>query len=147
MRPGPAGGFRGKTADGCRNRESVAVELHMMWQVWRQDDNGNRFLVGSYPTRELAQARMDELSRSPHRQTYWISEKPGKATAGDGGAVFIRFIQWPAAIRAAGHCFVCNDPVFRHFSNLVPLRHQRPPLKMEEIGVNRLLTGRLCSRC
>ena len=61
----------------------MTVELQMIWQVWRQDDNGNRFLVGSYPTRELAQARISELSRTQHKQTYWISEEPVEAAGSD----------------------------------------------------------------
>jgi len=46
----------------------------MTWQLWRQDDNGNRFLVAVYPTRELAELRLAELTRGKHKQTYWISE-------------------------------------------------------------------------
>jgi hypothetical protein len=40
--------------------------------LWRQDDNGNRILVGIFATREEAQARLEDLSRHPHRQIYWI---------------------------------------------------------------------------
>jgi hypothetical protein len=35
----------------------------MAWQLWRQDDNGKRFLVGEYATRELAEVRLAELTR------------------------------------------------------------------------------------
>jgi hypothetical protein len=45
----------------------------MQWQLWRQDDNGNRFLVGGFATRELAERRMAELTQGSHKQTYWIS--------------------------------------------------------------------------
>ncbi len=45
--------------------------------LWRQDDNGNRFLVGCWPDRAAAEARMAELTRAPHKQTYWISGVPG----------------------------------------------------------------------
>jgi hypothetical protein len=48
------------------------IEL-MTWQVWRQDDNGNRFLVGSFPARELADQRIAELTHGHHKQSYWIS--------------------------------------------------------------------------
>jgi hypothetical protein len=51
----------------------------MNWQIWRQDDNGNRFLVGQFPSRERAEERLDELTRGHHKQTYWISEFHGEA--------------------------------------------------------------------
>jgi hypothetical protein len=44
----------------------------MTWQLWRQDDNGNRFLVGEFSTRELAELRLDELKRGEHKQIYWL---------------------------------------------------------------------------
>lgn len=50
----------------------------MKFELWRQDDNGNRFLVGSYPDRQAAGERLAELSRSPHKQTYWITERAGE---------------------------------------------------------------------
>jgi allophanate hydrolase subunit 2 len=45
----------------------------MRFSLWRQDDNGNRFLVGDFPDRATAEARLAELNRSFHKQTYWIS--------------------------------------------------------------------------
>ena len=30
----------------------------MAWQLWRQDDNGNRFLVDTFATKELAEERI-----------------------------------------------------------------------------------------
>ena len=51
----------------------------MAWHLWRQDDNGNRFLIDTYATRELAEDRIAELTRSPHKQTYWVSEEDNGA--------------------------------------------------------------------
>lgn len=45
----------------------------MAWQLWRQDDNGNRVLIDTYATREAAEIRMKELMQGHHKQTYWIS--------------------------------------------------------------------------
>jgi pimeloyl-ACP methyl ester carboxylesterase len=45
----------------------------MRFELWRQDDNGNRFLVGSYPDQSAAEARLAELTRVQHKQTYWIA--------------------------------------------------------------------------
>ena len=42
--------------------------------LWRQDDNGNRFLVGSFCDRIAAEQRLAELTRQLHKQTYWITE-------------------------------------------------------------------------
>ena len=41
-------------------------------ELWRQDDHGNRFLVGRFATHAAAVQRMAELARVPHKQTYWI---------------------------------------------------------------------------
>ncbi len=48
----------------------------MNFELWRQDDNGNRFLVGRFADRAAAEVRLAELTRSPHKQTYWITEQP-----------------------------------------------------------------------
>ena len=48
----------------------------MPWRLWRQDDNGNRFTVGEYDQRVDADARLTELTRHPHKQTYWLEELP-----------------------------------------------------------------------
>jgi hypothetical protein len=58
----------------------------MTWQLWRQDDNGIRFVVGDFATRELAESKMAELARGRHKQIYWISEarEHGESDTGDG---------------------------------------------------------------
>jgi len=45
----------------------------MRFELWRQDDNGNRFPVGCYPELSAAEGRLAELTRSLHKQTYWIT--------------------------------------------------------------------------
>jgi len=47
----------------------------MTYELWRQDDNGNHFLVGTFANRAAAEQRLAELTRVPHKQTYWITEK------------------------------------------------------------------------
>jgi len=49
------------------------------FELWRQDDNGNRFLVGVFTDRTGAELRLAELTLNPHKQTYWITEKPSSA--------------------------------------------------------------------
>lgn len=46
----------------------------MRYELWRQDDNGNRFLVGCFGELPAAETRLGELTRTPHKQTYWITE-------------------------------------------------------------------------
>lgn len=47
------------------------------FELWRQDDNGNRFRVGSFAERADAESRLVELTRLLHKQIYWITEKEG----------------------------------------------------------------------
>ncbi len=47
----------------------------VVFELWRQDDNGNRFLIGVFPGRAAAEEHMAELCRNPHKQIYWIAEK------------------------------------------------------------------------
>ena len=44
------------------------------FELWRQDDNGGRFLIGCYSRRLEAEAKLAELSRVAHKQFYWIVE-------------------------------------------------------------------------
>jgi hypothetical protein len=46
------------------------------FELWRQDDNGHRFLVDAFADRVDAEERLRDLTRSVHKQTYWICEKP-----------------------------------------------------------------------
>ncbi len=48
----------------------------MVYELWRQDDNGNRFAMGRWPDRASAEARLAQLSRGHHKQTYWITAVP-----------------------------------------------------------------------
>jgi hypothetical protein len=48
-------------------------EKRICFELWRQDDNGNRFLVGAFPTKAGAEKLLCDLTRNPHKQTYWIS--------------------------------------------------------------------------
>ena len=47
----------------------------MRFELWRQDDNGNRFLVASFPDRVAAEERLTELAHALHKQIYWITER------------------------------------------------------------------------
>lgn len=44
------------------------------FELWRQDDNGQRTCVDVFSAREQAVSRESMLSGSGHRQTYWVEE-------------------------------------------------------------------------
>lgn len=46
----------------------------MRFELWRQDDNGQRFLVDRYQDLDEARRRLAELTRVQHKQMYWIAE-------------------------------------------------------------------------
>lgn len=42
------------------------------WELWRQDDNGNRFVIGRFETAEAAEAEQRRFEALGHKQTYWV---------------------------------------------------------------------------
>ena len=56
------------------------------WRVVRQDDNGNRYLVGRHSTRDEAQQAIALLETGGHKQLYWIEGDPGEPVSGGFGA-------------------------------------------------------------
>ncbi|MFI9581352.1 SPOR domain-containing protein [Streptomyces sp. NPDC052236] len=49
------------------------------WLVVRQDDNGNRYRVGRYATKDEAQQTADRLDDREHKQLYSV-ERVGQTT-------------------------------------------------------------------
>jgi hypothetical protein len=55
------------------------------WVVWRQDDDGNRYVVARLPELAPAQALADEMEARGHRQVYLVArEQPRAAQPGTG---------------------------------------------------------------
>ncbi len=46
----------------------------LVWAVIRQDDNGNRYRVGSYKTREEAERVADLFEDKGHDQLYLVEQ-------------------------------------------------------------------------
>ncbi len=44
------------------------------YQLWRQDDNGNVFLVARFDCRSDAERELARLASGGHKQRYWITE-------------------------------------------------------------------------
>lgn len=42
------------------------------WALWRQDDNGNRFLIARFDSAEAAEAEQRRYEALGHKQTYWV---------------------------------------------------------------------------
>jgi hypothetical protein len=42
------------------------------WELWREDDNGNRFLVARGSREDPEQQRL-QFEASGHKQRYWIA--------------------------------------------------------------------------
>ncbi len=43
-----------------------------LWNVLRQDDNGNRFVVETRLSRVAAEQRVAEFESHGHKQVYWL---------------------------------------------------------------------------
>ncbi|MFG3604662.1 hypothetical protein [Micromonospora chersina] len=43
------------------------------WTVWRQDDNGNRYVVSQHDTRVEADSVAATMEARGHKQTYWVA--------------------------------------------------------------------------
>jgi len=52
----------GRTLDG----------LAVRWELWRQDDNGNRVLVRAFADRNEAKVELERFESLQHKQIYWL---------------------------------------------------------------------------
>jgi hypothetical protein len=49
----------------------------IVFEVWRQDDNGNRYLMTTHPDRASAEAAVAEIEAGvQHKQLYYVVERP-----------------------------------------------------------------------
>jgi CubicO group peptidase (beta-lactamase class C family) len=64
----------GDAAGPAAGREGIEP-VSETWELWRQDDNGNRFLVSVHSDEAAARGRMSALeSGTVHKQHYWIKD-------------------------------------------------------------------------
>jgi len=45
------------------------------WTVWRQDDNGHRFVVAHHADRQSAEAQAAQMQARGHKQLYWVEAR------------------------------------------------------------------------
>lgn len=60
--------------------ESDAPSQVETYEVWRQDDSGNKFLVEIFTTEQDAQQLVDTLTARGHKQFYWWEKRPNSRT-------------------------------------------------------------------
>ncbi|NJM52367.1 MAG: hypothetical protein HC846_02610 [Blastocatellia bacterium] len=46
-------------------------------ELWRQDDNGHKFLIETFPCKADAVRAMREFEIRLHKQTYWVERVKG----------------------------------------------------------------------
>lgn len=51
--------------------ESIKFHPH---ELWRQDDNGHKFLIETFPCRADAAKALREFESRKHKQTYWLEK-------------------------------------------------------------------------
>jgi hypothetical protein len=44
------------------------------WELWRQDDNGNRVRVARYGSQDAARAELARFEALGHKQIYWLED-------------------------------------------------------------------------
>ncbi|MBW3570096.1 MAG: hypothetical protein KY467_03210 [Gemmatimonadetes bacterium] len=54
------------------------------WELWRQDDNGNRFLIAAFDSVRAAEAEQRRFEALGHKQTYWVQPRTGANPDGAG---------------------------------------------------------------
>lgn len=61
------------------------------YDLWRQDDNGNRFYIDQFPCRADAELARDEYERRGHKQAYFVEqgENPRKVLRRDENGVVV----------------------------------------------------------
>lgn len=47
------------------------------WELWRQDDNGNRFRVARFGAKTEAEAEQRRFEALAHKQIYWVERGTG----------------------------------------------------------------------
>ncbi|WP_344660463.1 hypothetical protein [Catenulispora subtropica] len=65
-----------ETEDGAGFAGPGRPERAEVFEVWRQDDNGNRFLMSRHPDRASAEAAVAAMEAGvQHKQLYFVVER------------------------------------------------------------------------
>lgn len=63
-----------KAVDWVRARRAASGTRSLAWQLRRQDDHGNRYLVGAFATEQEARAAAERLEAKGHKQLYEVGK-------------------------------------------------------------------------
>lgn len=55
------------------------------WELWRQDDNGNRVMIRAFADRTEAEAELARFDSLQHKQTYWLHDRLLSGSDGPAG--------------------------------------------------------------
>lgn len=67
---------------GLEAMRRAAAHRGWTWVLWRQDDNGNTFVVTTFESPEAAESARRSYEARGHKQRYWVEQK--KIGAEDG---------------------------------------------------------------
>jgi hypothetical protein len=65
--------------------EMLDIRPSAQWQLWRQDDNGNRVMIRAFANRDEAEAELRHFESLQHKQTYWLDERPVSGSEAPAG--------------------------------------------------------------
>ncbi len=66
------------TAKSARSTiRKILEEETNVWSVWRQDDNGNEFMIASALSESEAKSFAEEFESRGHKQIYWLRRGQG----------------------------------------------------------------------
>ena len=72
---GGGGGGSGRDGSGGAAADAAVPPSPSRFELWRQDDNGNRYLVSVHSDRARADAALEDLERGVvHKQLYFVVE-------------------------------------------------------------------------
>ena len=54
----------------------MKMKTSEIWNLFRQDDNGNIFFMEEFETKEEAERALKKFEAKSHKQTYWIEKDP-----------------------------------------------------------------------
>ena len=68
--------FRLDQSDRASEEERARIHRDRdTWEVWRQDDNGNTFVMQTAASEQEARCVADTFERRAHKQMYWVRER------------------------------------------------------------------------
>lgn len=71
--------MEGFTFFGRAGRPGSSIDRVMRYELWRQDDNGNRVRIAVFERAAEAEAERAAYEARAHKQMYWVEEVTEKS--------------------------------------------------------------------